>query len=200
LALGLDCGGGYKTKSWIENRECPVKTKKVRNCSFKIVYMKDFWKWAEKNQNFLDFTKFQENDLGEEPVWAKEKRRHDIYTNRNYIKTPWTKTDDERLKKLLKNYKYSYKDLSKMLRRTDGAIQRRIIDFKLKERPIKADNHIKWTDEEYQALWTMIDSGYSYELIAEKIGKSAKAIRGRVYSFYGTENLDKARMKRKLVS
>jgi hypothetical protein len=46
----------------------------------------------------------------------------------------------------------------------------------------------------------MVDSGYSYELIAEKIGKSSKALRGRVYSFYRTENLDKAREKRKLVS
>jgi hypothetical protein len=200
IALGVVGGMGYKATSWIKNRSFPIKTKKVRECSFKVVYLKDFWKWAEQNQSFLDFSLFEENSLGEEPQWSKAKRRHDIEVNRKYIKTPWTRTEDERLKKLLKDYKYTYADLSKMLRRTTGAIQRRVCDLELMERPIKADNHIKWTDEEYQTLWSMVDSGFSYELMAEKIGKSSKAIRGRIYSFFGTENLDKVRAKRKLVS
>jgi hypothetical protein len=200
IVIGIEGGSGYKNRSWIKNRNFPIHTKKVRECSFKVVYINEFWKWAEKNQSFIDFSNFEENSIGEEPRWVKDKRRHDIEVNRKYIKTPWTKTEDERLKKLLKDYKYTYDDLSKMIRRTTGAIQRRVCDLKIKERPVKADNHIKWTDEEYKSLWNMLDGGYSYELMAEKIGKSSKAIRGRVYSFYGTENLDKVREVRKLVS
>lgn len=199
IALGID-SGGYKNISWIKNRNFPIRTKKVRECSFKVVNLKDFWKWAEQNQSFLNFALFEENSLGAEPLWVKAKRRHDIEVNRKYIRTPWTKTEDERLKKLLRDYKYTYDDLSKMLRRTTGAIQRRCCDLKLKERPVKADNHIKWTNEEYQALWNMVESGFSYELIAENIGKSTKAIRGVIYRYYGTENLDKVRERRKLVS
>jgi hypothetical protein len=199
IALGTD-SGSYKNTSWISNRKFPVKYKKVKNNSFKVVCLDDWWKWAEKNRDLLDFSKFQENSLGKEPEWAKEKRRRDIDHNRRYTKEPWTRIEDEKLKKYLKDFKYSYAELTKMLRRTSGAIQRRILDLNLKERPVKVDNHIKWTETEFLTLWNMIDDGYSYELIAEKIGKSSKAIRGRVYSYYATENLDKVREKRKKVS
>ena len=95
--------------------------------------------------------------------------------------------------RLLSKYKYSYKELSLKLQRTEGAIQRRICDLGIKERPVKADNHIKWTESEYMMLGEMIKNGYSYELISEKISKSVKAIRGRVYNTYLTERLDKVR-------
>lgn len=194
IVLGLGkSGSGYKMISWVKNRNFPIRTKRVGNNSFKIVNIDDFWKWAEQNRDLLDFSKFEENAMGVEPNWAKEKRRHDIEKNRKYIKTPWTKTEDEMLKYLLKQYKYTYDDLSKKLRRTNGAVQRRICDLELKERPIKVNNHIKWTDEEKKTLIELIATGYGYELMSEIIGKSAKAIRGRVYAIYGTESLDKVR-------
>lgn len=195
IALGLGrSGSGYKMISWVKNRDFPIRTKKVGNNSFKIVKIDDFWKWAEQNKDLLDFTKFEKNAIGEEPAWTKEKRKHDFEKARKYVNTPWTKAEDEKLKYLLRQYKYTYDDLSKMLKRTNGAIQRRVCDLGIKDRPIKADNHVKWTDEDFGLLGELIKQGYGYELIAEKIGKSAKAIRGRVYSMYLTENLDKARM------
>ncbi len=196
-ALGIQGGYKYKMISWVENRGFPMHTKRVDNNTFKVVYVEEFWKWAENNKVFLDFSTFEENALGKEPNWVKQKRKHDFEKNQKYIKTPWTTTEDEKLKKLLKDFKYSYDDLSKLLRRTDGAIQRRICSLGLKERPIKADNHIKWTESEYETLYRLIDDGFGYEYMQDVIGKSAKAIRGRVYSFYGTENLDKVRMIRK---
>lgn len=186
-------GGGYKTISWVQNRAFPIKTKKVDKKSYKIVYLEDFWKWAEKNKDLLDFSKFQEYSLGKEPAWAKEKRKRDFEKNTKYIKTPWTTTEDSKLKYLLEQHKYTYMDLSKMLRRTNGAIQKRICDLGIKARPLKADNQIKWTAAEFALLEELIKTGYGYELISEKIGRSAKAIRGRVYCLYSTENLDKVR-------
>jgi len=79
-----------------------------------------------------------------------------------------------------------------MLLRT-GAIQTRICYLGLKERPIKADNHIKWTDEEWDKVLSMVLAGYKYELIAEKIDRSSKAIRGKMGREFCTENLDKVR-------
>lgn len=185
----------YKSKSWINNRSFPLHMKKVGKCSFKIVYIDEFWKWAEKNKDLLDFSKIEKNILGIEPEWVADKRRHDFEKSRKYITTPWTKSEDEKLKYLLKQHKYSYMELSKMLRRTNGAIQRRIIDLGLKERPVKADNHTKWTEEERNLLIDLILAGYGYEYISEHIHRSAKAIRGRVGVFYGSENLDKVRLK-----
>lgn len=199
IALGMTGGTDYMMKSWVQNRGFPIKYKKVNNNSFKVVFLKDFWKWAEKNKNFLDFVKFEENSLGEEPQWAKEKRKHDFMKNSKYINTPWTVVEDRKLEKLLKDYKYTYTDLSKLLRRTNGAIQRRICDIGLKERPLRESPHSVWEEWQLNLLEELINNGVSYEYMSDKIGKSAKAIRGKVYTLFGSENLDKARVKRKEV-
>ena len=194
IALGLEkSGSGYKSISWIENRGFPIKTKKVENNSFKVVYLDEFWEWAEKNRSFIDFSKMEENILGLEPEWVKEQRKIDFTTKLTYKTSPWTNAEDKKLHRLLIEFKYGYFELSKILNRTSGAIQRRILDLGYRERPVKADNHIKWSDSEFHALSELIKQGTSYPLIAEIIGKSEKAIRGRVYQVYLTENLDKVR-------
>lgn len=191
--LGCESSGSYKMISWVKNRSFPMHTKRVNNNSFKIVYLDEWWEWAEKNREILDFSKFEENALGMEPEWVKEKRKSDYEKNRKYIKTPWTKMEDDRLRHLIEANKYTYDDLSKMLRRTNGAIQRRICDLGIKGRPVKPDNHIRWTKENFHKMGELIKAGYGYDLIAEAVGKSSKACRGRVYQMYLTENLDKVR-------
>ena len=198
-AVGYTGGTKYLETSWIKNRNFPIVEKKVRDCSFKVVRLDDWWKWAEKNQNFLDFSKFEENLLGEEPDWVKEKRRHDFELSQKYIKTPWTSIEDKRLERLVNQYKYTYSEISKIMRRTEGAIQRRCNDLSLKGRPLRESPHNKWEEWQLEKLNELLDSGVSYEIMAEVIGKSVKAIRGKVYCLYGTEVLDKAREKRKAV-
>ena len=193
IALGMGTLDSYKMISWVRNRDFPIHTKRVNNNSFKVVYLDEWWQWAEKNRDLLDFSKFEGNLLGEEPQWVKEKRRHDVEKSQKYIMTPWTKTEDDKLRLLVTKQKYTYDELSRMLRRTNGAIQRRLCDLGVKERPVKADNHTRWTDDDFYRLGELIKSGYGYDLIAEEIGKSSKACRGRVYQMYLTENLDKIR-------
>lgn len=199
-ALGIQGGYSYKDISWVQNRGFPIKTKRVNNSTFKVVYLEDWWKWAEKNKTFLDFSKFKEYALGEEPNWVKEKRRHDFEKSQKYIKSPWTSIEDKRLDKLVNDYKYTYSDISKMMRRTEGAVQRRCTDLKLKGRPLRESPHNKWEEWQLKKLDELIDSGLGYEHMSEIIGKSTKAIRGKVYWIYGTETLDKVRAKRNAVS
>lgn len=193
IALGIGTADVYKMISWVRNRGFPIHTKRVNNNSFKVVYLDEWWVWAEKNRDFLDFSKFEENLLGKEPQWVKEKRRHDVEKKHKYITTPWTKTEDEKLLFLVAKQNYTYDDLSKIMRRTNGAIQKRLCYLGVKDRPIKVDNHTRWTDYDLYRLGELIKSGYGYDLIAEEIGKSSKACRGRVYQMYLTENLDKVR-------
>jgi hypothetical protein len=132
--------------------------------------------------------------LGEEPDWVQEQRRKDYYANALQRKDPWTEQDDARLKMLLKEHRYGYAELSKMLQRSTGAIQRRCSDLGLKERPVRVSPHEgHWTDEHYQILADGIRNGDSYTLIGEQIGKSEKAVRGKVYTVYFTESADKIR-------
>ncbi|MBR5782891.1 MAG: hypothetical protein IKY33_01550 [Clostridia bacterium] len=187
---------GYHKISWIQNRGLPVHTKRVNQCNFRVVYIDEFWKWAEENRSFIDFSKMEPLALGKEPAWVAEQRRKDHTAYGLQRKDPWSSVEDDRLIYLLKQQKYGYAELSAMLRRSAGAIQRRCTDLGIKYRPIKADNHgeaAKWTEEHFRILAVGIRHGDSYTVIGNKIGKSEKAIRGKVYSVYLTENADKIR-------
>lgn len=193
---GTNAGGSYVLKSWVENRGLPVHTKKVDQCSFRVVYLDEFWEWAEKHRSFIDFSKMEPLSLGAEPPWVPEQRKKDAQAFANQRKDPWTPDEDSRLIMLLKQNKYGYMELSEMLRRSAGAIQRRVLDLGIKERPVKAETHgeaCKWTDETYAILADGIRRGDSYTAIGNRIGKSEKAIRGKVYYFYLTEDSDKVR-------
>ena len=190
VAIGKERKESYLTMRLIRDG-FPIHYKKIISKSVRIVYLEEFWKWAEKNQTKFDFTDFKEGALGAEPSWAKAKRKNDIKKSQ-VNQSPWTKDEDDRLEYYLNQYKYSYMDLSKMLNRTCGAIQRRVLDLGIKARPIKADNHTKWTEEEFNILTALIKERCSYAEMQGILGKSDKAIRGMVFRTYLTENLDKA--------
>lgn len=186
----------YQLKSWVKDRGLPIHTKRRGKKTYRVVYLDEFWEWAEKNRSFIDFSKMEPLAVGEEPPWVAEQRRKDFHSFRLQRKDPWTPDDDARLKMLLQQHKYGYAELSEMLRRSAGAIQRRCQDLGIKERPVKADNHskeAKWTDESYAILAEGIRHGDSYTAIGRKLGKSEKAIRGKVYYTYLTEDADKVR-------
>lgn len=193
-ALGMKNSISYKEISWIENRGLPIIKKKVNKCSFKVIKLDDWWKWAEKNQQFLDFSNFEKYALGAEPNWVAKKRYYDIQYKERIKNKPWTQKEDEYLKFLLNQYEYTITEISQRMNRSEGAIQRRCNDLKLRQRPIKADNHTFWTDEEMQILKEMILQGANYENISLKLNRrGSKAIRGLIYRLYGTEVLDKVR-------
>lgn len=183
----------YQTKSWIENRGFPVRYKRVNKSKFRVVYLNDFWEWAEKNQSFLDFSKFEKHSLGAEPEWVDKKRKQDIEKANKFKSTPWTEEENLMLTSLLKTYKYTWTELSEKMHRTIGGISKQIYILGLKERPLREPPHSKWTDEQLDILKESIFSGDNYTTMADKIGKSEKAIRGKVYVLYGTEVLDKIR-------
>ena len=193
---GTNAGGNYTLKSWVKNRGLPVHTKRVVSNSFRVVYLHEFWDWAEKNRSFLDFSKMEPLALGEEPPWVAEQRKKDFQAFAIQRKDPWTPDEDARLKMLLQQHKYGFKEISEILRRSAGAIQRRINDLGIRERPVKADNHgadAKWTDTDFDILADGIRRGDSYTAIGRKLNKSEKAVRGKVYFVYLTENADKVR-------
>lgn len=72
---GRERGNTYQRKSWVENRGLPVHRKKVNRCSFSVVYLEEFWEWAERNRSFLDFSKMEPLALGWEPSWVTEQRK-----------------------------------------------------------------------------------------------------------------------------
>lgn len=182
-----------KLKSWVEIRGLPVHTKKVEKRSFRVVYLKEFWEWAEKNRTYLNFSKMEPYIFGEEPSWVEEQRKKDFYSNTSQNNRLWTDGEVDRLKLLLKQHRHSYSDLSKEFNRPCVSIQRKIHNLGLKERPLPTENLQKWTEEEVIRLKLYIIEGDHFDGIAKDIDKPELAVKGKVRQLYGTENLDKVR-------
>ena len=184
----------YQLKSWVKDRGFPVHNKRRGNYVAKVVYLDEFWEWAEKNRSFLDFSKMEPLALGKEPAWVQQQRSKDFISCSLQRKDPWTPGEDDKLRGLLKFHSYGYAELAQILHRSEGAIMRRCNDLKLQERPVRKDPHDSpWTASMLETVGKMIRNGDSYAQIGRAVGKSEKAVRGKVYNVYLTENADKVR-------
>ena len=194
LLKELGYSGGYEERlKRFEAAGLKIHMQRVKDCSFRMVDIDEFWEFAEKNKHLIDFSRLEECALGAEPAWVKAKRSEDF--KRKCMVKPhnekWSEAEDKELLRLLRMYRYTYPEIADRLHRSEGAIQRRVNDLGIKERPIKADNHNLWTEEQLQTLCRMIKAGSNYESMSRAIGKSSKAIRGKVFTVYLTENLAK---------
>lgn len=172
---------GYNSYTHILERYskhgCPIKTKKKLNHAYKVINIDEFWDWAEKNKEVVRFNKLEENALGKEPKWVKEKRILDKKNlkiiNNNRI---WTKEEDNLLISKVKSYRYTWSDLAKEFNRTEPAIKKRLYKLNCPYRPIQRDNKIAWTNEENNKLKELFSQGYSSDQIAKILNKSEFSI------------------------
>lgn len=184
----------YYLKSWVDKRGLPIHKKRIRTKSVNVVYLEEFWKWAEKNRSFIDFSKIEPLSLGQEPEWVSAQRKIDFRSNGLQRKDPWTKAEQDKLIKLVKMHRYTYTEISSLLNRSEGAVARRLNDLGIKDRPIRVEPHEgNWRDEDFSKLAEGINRGESYKRLSMLLNKSEKAIRGKVYATYLTESLDKVR-------
>ncbi|MCR5447197.1 MAG: SANT/Myb domain-containing protein [Schwartzia sp.] len=190
--VGVGCGYSYQIKSWVENRGFPMHYVTISERRVRMVKLSELWEWLYDNRAFISFEKFARGSLGDEPAWVDEKRKADLKLAMRAKLTPWTPQEDARLRSLLKQYKYNCFELSKMLRRSEGAIIKRCRDLKLKDRPVRIGAHEgKWTPEDIRQLKGFIADGKRYPEISDALNRSEKSIRGLVYRLYKTERLEK---------
>lgn len=170
-------------RTWIEKYELPAYKKRFVNKHVYVIDYDDFWNWAEENKNMIDFTRFDRYTLGIEPDWVSKKRKIDRLSKKHVPKphnTPWGSADDKRLKWMLQQHKYTYPEIANDLRRTQGAVKRRIYDLGLGIRPVRLPNHHKYTTEEVEKLVQMVEAGYCFEEIANRLNRSALGVRGKI--------------------
>ena len=153
---------------------------RVQRCLWKQVDIEEFWEWAEKNQDILDFSRFDENALGMEPKWVKQKRKID-QRNRTMMtpkKCRWSPQEDALLIALCESGDKTHEDLQRVFQRTSSSIRRRIYDLAL-PRPLKSQTK-KWTQNDMRQLVHMTESGYGHDWIAKTMNRSAQAVRGKI--------------------
>lgn len=111
---------------WIKKYGLKAIRKVTRSkLRFWFIDIRDFWKWAKKNQDKFDSRRFEPGALGREPEWMKQKRRDDMQlAPRRYKK--WTPEEDEKLKALFRAGHLSYRQIAERLGRPKTAVQNRL--------------------------------------------------------------------------
>lgn len=181
--LGKAIGREYSTlKGWIKRYGMPAK-KKIFSQESRVLVISysEFWKWAEQYKELMNFAKMESNILGAEPEWVKEKRKADqLKSQKTEQAVHWTPEEDQRLLQVLQTRNMTYPDVARMFDRSESAIKRRLHDLGVKMRPVRLENHVKYTPAEVKRLLEMAEQGYSYETIGRELGKSALGIRGKL--------------------
>lgn len=166
-----------KISQWMRNG-IPAKRHRINKNTFLVIRLENFWKWAEQHKELINFSRMEENALGIEPEWVKEKRRIDCMNPVRY-KTRWTPYEDDMLRALLAEYSLSYFELAQRFNRSESAIKRRIYDLCLKSWPIRA-NPTRWTKNDVDILAQMYRDGYAMKLISQRLGRSEHSCRARL--------------------
>lgn len=171
-------------KYWIEEYDFPVITKVLAEKSkVKFVRIEDFWKWAEQNKEMIDFSLFGKNMLGAEKEWVELKRVADEIKGQLIHRShgdAWTKEEDGLLINMVNTHSFTYPQIADRIKRSQGAIKRRLQDLDLQARPISLNNHIKYTEKDISILLDLVSKGHSMESIGAKLNKSALGIRGKL--------------------
>ncbi|MGN4944609.1 hypothetical protein [Bacillus cereus group sp. MYBK104-1] len=190
LQLSEVIGVDYNcVKSWGKRFGFPIKLKLFSTeQKVKVVYYQDLWKWLKTHKHVVDFSRIEPGIFGPEPDWMKEKRNADLVAKKKRGK-PWSEDDDLLLKSLVNAYCYTYPEIAARLQRTEGSVKRRLMELQIKARPVRIGNHTKYTQEEVKKIVDLYDRGYSIDVIAERLGKSALGVRGKMermgYRFKG---------------
>lgn len=164
----------YKSK----HNQIPFKYRKIVNEKIKVIEMDAFWNWLDKNRHAISLHNTDKYSFGYEPDWVEEKRQADKRAYKYEMRRSWSAAEDMGLREMLKTYEYGYREISVVLKRTEGAIKRRMLDLKIKERPLKADNHNPWSKWEIEIVRGLYLKGYKSCIIAEYVNRSAIAING----------------------
>ena len=170
-------------KNWESKYNFPVKYKKfTQEKKVRVIKYSDWWKWAEQNKQMIDFSRFERGDLGPEPSWVEEKRKAD--QRLKIIKpkphnTPWSKEDISRLKYFVEKG-FTYPEICDQLKRSHGAIKRKLNELGIKYRPQYLDNHQPYKQQEIDYIMNGINKGLSFEEMARNLGRSEAGVRGKL--------------------
>lgn len=179
-AVNVDAKTIYKY--WIKDNSLPVKHCFVGTNGNKELFVDliKFWLWAEEHKRFIDFSKIEPGIFGKEPVWVKEIRHMDMtdWGKKGWNKI-WTPEEDLKLHNILRLQRYTYREISDLMRRSELGIQNRLYVTGEKLRPVEEPRK-EWTDDEEQKLIKLITDGYSAFQISRRLDRSEISVETKV--------------------
>lgn len=176
---------GTVKRIWVDQLKLPYKAKvTAEQRAYRYICIDDFWKWACCNRQQIDFSKLEKHVLGKEPCWVEQKRKAD---SEKFSYRLWTEDDDAKLRSLLKQHRYTYKEISDRLQRSEGSIKYYIRENGILERPIPTDKKA-WTADEINTVIKMKRQGYASSSIANEIKRTARAIDNKLVRLTEDDN------------
>ncbi|MGE7305698.1 hypothetical protein ACQKJG_17910 [Priestia megaterium] len=155
-------------RSWITLFDFPAK-KKVFTCKQRVyvVTLDDFWDWAFYHRDVINFNNFEPLSLGKEPEWVAHQRK--ISRIQAKSRQPWTAEERNTLLCLVKEHKYTYSELSVILKRSEYAIRTQLTKMNTKYRPLPSTGASICTDEELDDVIARLREGDTLSLIISEM-------------------------------
>jgi len=112
--------------NWIRNNRLPYKMTRARTRNFIVIDVLAFWKWAEQNKEFLNFSKIPRHTLIPEPDWVNKQRKYDYYNRPKHENKKWTEEDDARLWYMFYEEGRTQQEIGQLIGRSRYGVQRRL--------------------------------------------------------------------------
>lgn len=129
-ALSEIIGTSHETvRRWIQDKGLPaVKTSRYvqverRHMRYHIT-PEDFWRWAEKNRDLVEFNRIEPHSLPPEPQWLAEERKKQFY--RPAKQKTWEPEEDQRLLRYYYVEAVRQIDIAKEMGRSLNSIEKRL--------------------------------------------------------------------------
>ena len=159
---------------WIKHCQFPTRKKG----KYRTISISGFWKWAEQNKGRIDWNDFPYFAMGKEPKWVDVARKNNVA--RTDKRRCWTSWEIAELKRMLKEDKYTYSDISKRINRNHAAIKRKIYDLRLDNTPITTNKKNKYSETDIKIAITLLEKGVSLSTVAQKINRTEMGLRSKL--------------------
>ena len=180
--LGTLIGADHKAiRRWIENGWLAyVKRKVVFKRQYYLIKADNFWEFAEKHKDQVNFLRIEPNSIAPEPEWVEAERKKEYYDTPKRQSKLWDKEQDELLISM-KKAGYSIKEISERLKRTVSSVHSR--KKMLTDKGLILPDQIKlcWTEKEIELLYEYEQKGYTTKRIAYELGREEHHIRRKRY-------------------
>lgn len=165
---------------WIREKGMPILQFRPAETKFKMmVDMKKFWSWAFNHRDFIDFSKIEPGILGKEPQWVENSRKQDFYDmGKKGWERSWTPEEDAQMVAYLKTFRYTYRQLSTLLKRTELSIQNRLFQINCKYRPLPEERR-EWTKADEDTLISMKLAGETTGVIARVLNRTQLTVKNK---------------------
>lgn len=167
-------------KNWMNSHDLPAVKKKVTpERSFYYIREEDFWEWAESHRNLLSFSRIEPYSLGKEPEWVANQREIDSMDLVKVKSSNWTDEEKLILRSMVNANRYTYKDISGRLNRSENSIRRMLYQMEIKARPLPIAEKAPWTKKDEDYIVEKFTGGMPLNVIAENLNRTTSSIRAK---------------------